>query len=423
MNRHTITSLCTALLAISCLPANAGGPLLITGGTPVRYQDPAITINVEGGDLGVLSNTAAVSLVEDAFSLWTDVATSSLNLQTDTSAINVDVDISNFESYLPSVDDSVKHIDDGINPLVFDDSGEIIDAYFGIGQSDTLVGLALSYPTADQQSFREGYAIINGRTDIPGITNTLLRVLITHEIGHFFGLDHTQTDIDNRESVSGLSRFCQTAPQLDDYAVMYPIICRESATLHEDDISALSALYPGDNINQVYGIIQGRVVEVDGTPVLGANIWAENVSTGVAISIISDYLVQNNGFYKLYLPAGNYTLHANSLNTSFVDASRIGPYSLTLFDASFQDPHPIGEVDYLGPTGDEAEVLTVSAGQTVDVSFDLDGRFVEGSTLSPGDDGGGLSDMFGGISPLTSLLLAVMLSGIRLIKRHKATHQ
>ena len=75
MFKHSFIAL---LLAYSSLSI-AGGPLVLegpAGSTPATYQDPNITVHIESGDLGVLSNAAADTLVLNAFQLWNDVSTS-----------------------------------------------------------------------------------------------------------------------------------------------------------------------------------------------------------------------------------------------------------------------------------------------------------------------------------------------------------
>lgn len=392
----------------------AGGPLILegpTGTTPVTYPNPSVTLNIENGTLGVLTNAEADLLVAEAFALWNDVDTSTINLIIDQSQLNIDVDISNYDSYLPTTDGSTFNADDNLNPIVYDNNGEIIDAFFGVGASDHTIGFAASIFTSGSSSFKEGYAVINGKN--LSLTTTTFKLLITHEIGHFFGLDHTQVDIDNRETDFGSPSICSTTSH-ENYPVMYPFICRDVTSLHGDDLSAVTALYPASNVNSNYGTLQGRFVDDVGQPILGANIWAENTATGVSYSIISDYLTQRNGFYKMLLPAGNYTLHANSINPLFNGGSGVGPYTYDLSDISFQSPHPIAKVDYQGTSDDgNEEVITINNGEIVNINFSSSGSLV----LLPdsgSDEDDSISDLFGATSHLTLSILAALLLIARL---------
>lgn len=399
------------LLCSFCSLAYAGGPLILEGpdgNTPVVYQNPAVTVHVEEGDLGATSNAAANLLLQDAFALWNNVGTSTINLVIDESQINVDINIDNFDEYLPNVAGSVFNADDNLNPVVYDDNGEIIDAFFGVNQSDITIGFAASIFTIGASYFSEGYAVINGK-DL-GLSTTDVTLLIAHEIGHFFGLDHTQVNIDNTESDTGTPDICTTTSRIN-YPVMYPFVCRDEISLHSDDISALSALYPEVNVTSSFGILQGRFADDSGNAVLGANIWAEDTASGATYSIISDYLKQGTGFYKLLLPAGSYTLHANSINPIFNGGSGIGPYTLSIFDISFTSPHPIAEVTYKDATDGNDKVINITTDQTLTINFSTSGSDVVFSS----DDGDSFSDLFGSPSHVTLLLLLGLLVTARLI--------
>lgn len=388
----------------------AGGPLIIegpSGNTPVTYQDPSIILHVESGDLGSRLNDDADDRLREAFSLWNDVSTSSINLLID--ELPIDIDIDNFDDYIPSLDGSIFNADDNLNPVVYDDNGEIIDAFFGPGQSDFIIGFAASVYTDGGSYFEEGYAVINGNIALSDIE---LKLLIAHEIGHFFGLDHTQVNIDNQES-DGFPGFCSTS-SLGNYPLMYPLICRNTESLHSDDISAVSALYPVTNINDSFGILEGRLVDDLGIPVLGANVWVINIATGDTYSIVSDYLLQATGYYKLYLPAGSYTLHANSINTEFYSGSGIGPYSSTSTDISFQSPHPITAVTYQGDSEGSDELITLSAPQTIQVNFSVSEGLAVIPVSSDSDDDS-FADLFGATSHTTLLLMLAFLVAGRLM--------
>jgi len=403
------SGLFVSLLTYSCLSL-AGGPLVLggsTGTTPVTYQNPNITLNIENGSLGALSNSAADALVLQALALWNNVSTSDINLVIDqASLINVDIDINNFESYLPNTSGTVFNASDNLNPVVYDSTGEIIDAFFGVGQSANTIGFAASIITVGSNYFDEGYAVINGK-DL-GLSTTTFKLLIAHEIGHFFGLDHTQVNINNQETDFGTPIFCSTNTQ-SAYPLMYPFVCRNEETLHQDDISSLSSLYPNASANGSFGTLQGRFVNADGNAILGANIWVENTINGDTVSITSDFLTQGTGFYQLYLPAGSYTLHANSINTQFNGGSGIGPYSQDINDLSFVNPHPITNVTYQGDTIGSDQIISITAGQTQTIDFAIDGKTTVISTGSSGGGNDSIADLFGSMSYITLLMTAFLL--------------
>ena len=66
-------------------------------------------------------------------------------------------------TYIPNFDGSIFNGDDDLNPIVYDSNGEIIDAFFGTGQSDHHIGFAASIFNIGSSYFNEGYAVINGK--------------------------------------------------------------------------------------------------------------------------------------------------------------------------------------------------------------------------------------------------------------------
>jgi len=398
-----------SLLATSSM-ALAGGPLILegkSGNTPVSYQNPNITIHAESGDLGTINNDAADTIMREAFALWNNVNTATINLSLDDIVINEDINISNFENFIPNVSGSIFNADDGKNPIVYDNNGEIIDAFFGAGASLGTIGFAASVFNLKGDFFIEGYAVINGRQLNPPLTPTERKLLVTHEIGHLIGLDHSQADISNQEQTSNFT-ICATESQ-DRYPVMYPFVCRNEETLHADDVSAISSLYPAGIFDNSFGSIEGRFVDENNNAILGANIWAENTSTGEVVSIVSDYLDQGNGFYQLHLTPGNYTLHANSINRLFNDGSSIGPHATSLTDKSFTDPSfinpdPITEVVLLAEDNSD-EIITVLANNTQLINLASTGKSV--TLSSENESGSGGSGTFSGI--LSLLLFSLLL--------------
>ncbi len=369
-----------------CIPAvvTAGGPLVLegpNGRTPARYQDPAIVLNYDNGPLGASYTKAEADLlVNEALVIWNAITTSSTELGQGAD-VPVDVNADNFTSYIPVPGSATVHNDeDGLNPVVYDSDGSIIDAFFGAGQGTgtdaTVVGFAASSIIVGTSFFTEGFAVINGNDNL-GITRSQLKLVIAHEIGHFIGLDHSQADIDNTETLDPFlpraPASCSTAPP-DDYPLMYPYACRENQLfVHPDDNVAVSTLYPAADFFQNQAQLTGRFVTTNDAAVRGANLWLEN-GDGQVYSIVSDYLTQCNGFFALMLPPGDYVLHANSINAEFWGGSSVGPYADQPDSPSFLPPaSDIGADLLFRPEGNLPAIITLEAGKSVDITFRTDG--------------------------------------------------
>jgi len=364
--------LCFSTAAIGAGPLVLEGP---TGHTPVTYQNPNIVLNIETGTLGSITNDSADQLVSDALQIWNNISTSTIYIRRGID-VPVDIDASNFTSFIPDPNNiSINNDDDGLNPIVYDNDGSIVDAFFGIGQGTgpdaSIVGFASSTVIIGTSFFTEGFAVINGNDNIP-IQDPELILIIAHEIGHYMGLDHTQANINNTES---LFNFCPTSRiDPDTYPLMYPYACRTSQIVHPDDTVSLSMLYPEVNYQLSQGQLTGTFITTDGAPVKGANLWVENMLSGEIFSIVSDYLQQCTGFFALMLPPGSYRLHANSINNEFYEGSSVGPYANCPTDFSFQPPaSDIGSDLVFNADGAVPAIISLEAGKSVEVDFRTDG--------------------------------------------------
>jgi hypothetical protein len=267
----------------------------------------------------------------------------------------VDVGSGNYTTYYGKYSD-------GLNPVIYDTNGSVIDTVLGSGQKSFILGFAGSASVGSPNCrYIEGEAVINGYISVSDAT---LVNVIAHELGHLIGLDHTQLD-----STQGLAS--------SNYPLMYPIAYRTLSTLHDDDIASVSALYPGA-VSGTYGTLTGYFRQADGvTPVRGANIWARDVNNPSRVfSVVSDYLKQGNGYFSLLLPAGTYTLNAEAIASDFDSGSSVGPYSESYPSSpSFQPPMYVNGSPIPGVTlGASSPVtFTITAGCAASATFRLDG--------------------------------------------------
>ena len=134
-------------------------------------------------------------------------------------------------------------------------------------------------------------------TTDPGGVGEDLQTVATHEIGHFFGLDH-----------SAVVR-----------SIMFPF-ASDLTTLSYDDVAGISTLYPKGTPDFAAGSIAGRVAFPSGAAVFGAHVFAESTSgkqplgPNIRKSPIGT-LSRPDGSYLIQgLPADKYTVTAEPLD-------------------------------------------------------------------------------------------------------------
>ena len=134
-------------------------------------------------------------------------------------------------------------------------------------------------------------------TTDPGGVGEDLQTIATHEIGHFFGLDH-----------SPVVR-----------SIMFPF-ASDLTTLSYDDVAGIATLYPKGTPDFPSGSIAGRVTFPSGSAVFGAHVFAESTSgrqvlgPNIRKSPIGT-LSRPNGSYVIQgLPPDKYTVTAEPLD-------------------------------------------------------------------------------------------------------------
>ena len=418
MSRRAIAVL--VVLALLAHFSMAGGPMVVTGpaalapGQPFVWDAAAMPIKytVDGGPMSrnptgtvVVDNASGLARVKAMFQVWQSVPTTAISFSNAGSiavaGLSMDGDVDTLSEY-NAVKTSCKSGTQ--SPVIFDANGAILQS---LGLDPLVIGFA-GLCKVDYQAghILSAHVLLNGRF-LDGVTNSATSnyeltadefdEAITHEIGHFSGLDHSQlnTSVFN-QSVGNCN--------LDDLVglpLMFPLAycqARKSAglpVLAPDDVAWISKLYPHAGYSSAYGSISGFIYFSDGiTQVQGLNVVArllddpatpQDESKRVAVSAVSGYLFTGNpgqsitatnpgssfgsrspgliGYYEIPVPPGTYTVQTENIDARFVGGSSVGPlyrpavtYGAYEFwhhnesafdDASLKDP------------------IAVSAGQTV----------------------------------------------------------
>jgi hypothetical protein len=384
-----------AVLLLLCVEVFAGGPLMVGGpqlgqdGQPLKWAAAAMPIKYRV-DPGAISTKYTVTQSRDRlaamFTKWSGAADTQLSFQylgpllaTGAYAANADVTTAaQFDALEGSCYAGTQ------SPVVFDANGSILRQ---LGLDDmSIIGMAGPCAiSAATGNILTGEIFMNGlfQDGVSTDTNWELSVggfdeAITHEIGHFLGLDHAQINVDV------LSSFNCVADTVAGLPLMFPIsICSRTDAgvpiLSTDDLSWISAFYPKPTRAQAYGKISGRIYFSDGlTQLQGANViarrvdetgTAQNESRRVAVSVVSGYRFTANpgqsvtanylpcqvasdcppngylgynvggsvlgsrdaglvGYYEIEVPPGTYTIEVESVFAGFESGSSVGPFQV-----------------------------------------------------------------------------------------------
>lgn len=129
-------------------------------------------------------------------------------------------------------------------------------------------------------AFNPGVQFNTGGT---GGTGQDIQTVATHEIGHFFGLDH-----------SAITR-----------AIMYPFAPDVLTTLAYDDVAGISALYPKSAPDVATGTISGTVA-LNGVAVFGAHVYANSTTSAAPFSAFTN--IRKTPIGTLTLADGTYSI-------------------------------------------------------------------------------------------------------------------
>ncbi len=292
---HWSKAAMAVLLAFTCVSAGfAGGYLAVDSeGNPYKWAG-GVTVNLDQGPLGRLTNAQADTMALESMRLWdaSNIPDSAVQF---IQAADLSEDFG---------DGSGVEVAPGYNLLtppagttaavIYDQTGALIDRQFGAGASSVIVGFAGPVVPDDfsPAPIAQGIAVLNGRfiddTDFPqaplDIPVEQYRGAFTHEIGHMLNLDHSQAALQYSETgiesatyypEFGLGGGIGKEPDYRGRPTMFPFVQPDIETLELDDKAWISYLYPAATFASK-GSISGTIRDINNNPVNGANIVAFN---------------------------------------------------------------------------------------------------------------------------------------------------
>ncbi|MBD3268377.1 hypothetical protein GF373_17055 [bacterium] len=344
--------------------AHAGNPMVTLSGKMLQWTDRDITYHIDRGDLGPFPAEYIQSLVMKAFTEWNDTPNATLSIQFG-GLLKDDVTRNNLGTYLSNPND-------GLNPVILDSDGAIIEQLFGKEASNSFLGIGGPLYDEINGEIFESEAIINGKfltdrsSEIERAYSTLL-----HEFGHFLGLDHSQLHVDFAFDDDPVNNLFLPA--------MFPVEPEDrfaTQSLLPDDRFTLSYAYPDEEKMDQFASISGVVARPFGDIVQGANVVAVKVDSPLihTYSIVSDLFINQTGeFAFLFLPPGEYELFIEPIFENFWNSSGVGPFTDSPNSPSFIDP--VIKEYYNGPRENgfinrdnpqDKVTITVNAGESED---------------------------------------------------------
>lgn len=396
--RVRFVSLALALVAAAGTAVFAGGPLRIydpATRTPFTWQDGLVNVYTDLGPLGPQSNNTADGWVQFGINEWNNVPTSSFTA-------TLAGDFSTLSPPLPDITknnalDVLAAWNGGGLHIVYDTDGTIMQSVLGLGTS--VLGVTfVEWIYSDEPHYAETWIVMNGKS-FPSTDTTGTRVsgVFTHEMGHAFGLAHSQTNgqiiynYDPSTGPAGCTPPWGTGkPVAAQIETMHPLVNTAangtgavmSTVDMLDDRAAISNLYPEAGWPGNYGTITGKIQVATIPPVgngghlseyTGANVIARNVANpfGDAISSLSgDYTQMKAGEDGLYTfngltPGADYLV--------YVDGIVVGAFSTPIWvvlpgpEEWYNGPGENGN----GELDDRCEYTTVTASgtATADITF------------------------------------------------------
>ena len=247
------TLLCATVLLLRSLAADAGGPLLVgspsfgVDGQPFVWNNAQpVQYRVDSGALGTLSSATATADLANAFAAWTHLPTVAISATNTGPILGVTnghvATVADFNAVTGSCDSGQQ------SPMIFDSNGTLFSQLVG---DASVIGFTSPCKLSQDGHILSAMSVFTGGSNL---TEQQQDQVMLHELGHFFGLDH---------SLPGLDPCGTSTADIAALPIMYFQLSSQTG-LTSDDKAWISWLYPSATFNSVYGTITGLVRFSDG---------------------------------------------------------------------------------------------------------------------------------------------------------------
>ena len=185
------------------------------------------------------------------------------------------------------------------------------------------------------------------------------QAILTHEIGHLIGLDHS--------SVIGA-----TMHEHQGRNGIYNLASFSSRTLAEDDIAGIRALYGANPAEEnCCGIINGKLFQANGKAAKDIQVWAEEATSG---RVIAGVLSNSEGSYRIEgLQPGQYKLYtqdvgkdtAKSFSVEALGEVNVGKGKIQTLSKKLKSETKDFDIRYVGFNGQVSELaVPINSGKS-----------------------------------------------------------
>lgn len=317
--------------------ASSAAPLQLQWSTSLPYP-PVVITTAANGTPQQISEIGAV--IQASLSAWTGVASSTVNPLVTPSIVSA-IGQTNLQD--ACTNDAGTNVD-GVNTVCFNQSSDAFT--FGVigftrvvtanaagvsvggGTPAAFAGQILDSDTLFNNSGQVTFATPSALATSPGAYD--LESLLTHELGHYFGLD---------DSAVRRAILYPFAPPPGTYIGNRPTESAPDGQLADDDRTGLRVLYPDPADTTYVGTIRGQILPANPfalaifpatspgasvTGIFSTQVVAENADTGAVVAAAmggwscnpSNPVPQFDGSYRIdKLPVGvNYKLYVEPLD-------------------------------------------------------------------------------------------------------------